>query len=395
MRKKIIWTTILTLMLLVPYAVFAQTNSSTIEVTTLANTPADVVLERANDTSLEISWSANGNPSYTKYTVEYSLDKSNWFVAHDKVEQTNATISGLQPKTNYYVRVASYNLLGETNGKYAYLNGEKPVETKPSVPDTAPKPINDGTLIEWENTNDADTIIIVDGDEYAGSNRNESPRRKSLDLGDLIALTPDTKYEIQIVYENESGRSAPSDALIIWTDANPAKDLKVIDKTVDSITVSIDPNGNPLGKTQYEYTITDSKGLVIDTVLKTDTEHTFENLLEGTYTIKVSTFNSEANTNQPAPKKAGELEILASTNVSAPTIQTVPSESSIMATLTTPQTEGMEFRIVLYDASGNELGSTDWAKEGEGWAVSGLTYTFEDLQPNTQYKITGEVRIAE
>lgn len=385
----------ISLMLLLPYAVFAQ--NSTVNVTTLANAPTDVVLKKTSDTSLEISWSANGNPDYTKYTVEYSLDKNTWSIAMDKIEQTNATISGLQANTAYYVRVSSYNMNNETNGAYSYLNDEQSVKTYPLIPDTAPKPIHgDGTIIEWENIDGADTIIIVNGNEYEGSNRDEIPRRDQIDLSDLIGgLTPDTKYEIQIVYEYEDVRSAPSEALIFWTDANPAKDLTVIARTVDSIKVSIDRNRNPVGKTQYEYTITDSNGNVVAIVLKTETEHQFTQLQQGAYTIKVSTFNSAANTNQPVPKKVGELQISSSTDISTPTIQTVPTESSIIATMAVAQTEGMEFRVILQDASGKEIESTNWTKAGEGWAATELTYEFTNLQPNTLYRVTGEVRIAE
>lgn len=407
--KKILTLSLVFVLLLIPIYALASCDgcsSAEIEVVTLANTPSDLVQDKSATTDEEIvlRWSANGNPSDTRYTLEYSTDNVNWFTAIDKeIDVLTGNVTGLMPNTPYYFRVSSYNKDNPpvTNGQYAYANGGMPVYTKPSAPDPSKKPsvggnidVND-LIIEWENEDGTDTKLYLDDELLAVYPKDENPRTDSQRINDLIEVTPDTKYEFYITYENDAGESEPSEKLVVWTDANPAKDLRVTNRTLDSITVEIDPNGNPVGRTQYEYEIYDVNGTLISSIRKTDITHTFTDLDAGLYTISVTTINSMENPNPPAPKVIDTISIQTGTVPPAPTVTTKPTEYSIEVTMIPEYTESVVFRLILKDENDNIVQSTDWAKENEGWAKDGFVYTFTDLQPNKKYNVVAEAKYDE
>jgi hypothetical protein len=386
---KLVISTVLILSLIIFQSVRAASSISfsEIEVITLANTPSNLTLDKANttDTSLAVRIESNGNPLNTKYTYEVSPDNINWTIVENQALDKLATnIGGLSGNQYYYVRVSSYN-----QDQPPISNGQYIIEqflTKPSKPSTPTGSVDGQNItINWTNVSGT-TTKLFDGSNQpipidAGSNSKE-----------LLDLTPDTQYTFYIVHENETGDSDKSDYFIIWTDAKPPTNLRQVTSTDTSITVQIDANGNP-ATTNYQYRITKKDGTpVAVSPWTTDTTYEFTSLDPGEYKIFAKSKNHPLN---PNGKETEEIEILAGTIPAAPTITAETTETTLTAELTpVSDPSNVEFRIVLLNESGTEIDSTTWAKQGEDWATNGIKYTFKNLNPNKKYKVRGEARYA-
>ena len=58
---------------------------------------------------ISATWSANGNPSGTSYSIQWSTSSDFSVVRSTIISQTYATVSGLSSETLYYLRVQSIN----------------------------------------------------------------------------------------------------------------------------------------------------------------------------------------------------------------------------------------------------------------------------------------------
>ena len=72
------------------------------------------------DSLVTLSWTnglSGGLPNGTTYTIEYSTDNSNWTVFTTSLAFSNSTIdiTGLDPSTQYYLRMKVVNSVGETS----------------------------------------------------------------------------------------------------------------------------------------------------------------------------------------------------------------------------------------------------------------------------------------
>ncbi|MDT3418196.1 hypothetical protein QO009_004121 [Brevibacillus aydinogluensis] len=387
--KSILAVLTLAFSILSPAQIFAASSPSETVVTTvtLANTPVNLVLDKTNatDTTLPISFEANGNPSNTRYTVEISSDNSNWTVIQDKeIDVLSLTAGSLTGNKQYFFRVSSYNqdTPSKTNGEF--LTGS--FYTKPSKPAAPTGTVNNQDItVTWANEPGTTTKL------FDGSNQEIQ-----IDPADtsknLPGQTPDTKFEYYVIHSNETGDSVPSDKLVLWTDAVIPANLQVIDRTQSSLKVSIDSNGNP-ASTLYQYRLAKTDGTTVDTSnWVAQTTYEFTGIAAGEYKIFAKAKNNPSN---PTAKETAEIEITTGTVPVAPTATVTPTEDSIKVDLTPgSSTDGVEYQITLMDANDTEVASTGWAKSGEGWAATGLSHTFTNLSPNKKYKVQAEARYA-
>lgn len=399
MKKRSIVIAVAFLLVVMATAAMAGTNTASIEVITLANTPSNLQVDYNNttDDTLAVSWEANGNPANTFYTLEYSTDNETWTTFIDKeTDVFSASITGLNANTGYYLRVSSYNQAEpkQTNGEYETGNGKVfyTRATKPQAPTLESQEAQE-IVIQWENVAGADTRLIMDGKVIATYPVGEGTTRQV--INDIAEIQPDTKYEFQIVHANEAGDSLPSDVLRVWTDARPATDLEVTGRTNDSVSVKINSNGNPANTTQYEFEIYDSENNLIDKHLTTDTEFTFTNLQPGLFTIKVNTYNSASNPNgDNPPKLIGSIETLSGTVPPAPIVEIETVTTNSMTVLLKPQyTKDTVFTLELEGVETIANIRKDDPAFADNWVVLDgkdvFRYTFNKLEPNTKYKVKG------
>lgn len=84
--------------------------SAALATVTLANAPASLVSPSQMSTSLDLQWSANGNPGGTYYDVERSMDGvGDWIVVSTKSTAVSITDSSLSVNVTYYYRVRAFN----------------------------------------------------------------------------------------------------------------------------------------------------------------------------------------------------------------------------------------------------------------------------------------------
>jgi fibronectin type III domain protein len=76
---------------------------------------------------INVSWTASGSSSVSDYVVRYSVDEVAWIYVNVPGDQTEATISGLLPDTDYYVSVAA---MSYANVKSSFVDaGTYPITT--------------------------------------------------------------------------------------------------------------------------------------------------------------------------------------------------------------------------------------------------------------------------
>jgi|GEM_PF-5076962 len=372
-----------------PSSIFAAStpSSTTVDVVTLAKTPSALTMnaQQATDMSLPISWQANGNPSNTLYTLEKSEEGQAYTVVQNQgVDDLNEVVSGLAGNKVYYFRVSSYNQDSppKTNGQY--ITGQ--FLTKPSKPATPTAQAEGQDItVEWANVIGTTTKLF---DNAAAVTIDANATSKVLQN-----QTPDTAYQYYVVHNNETGDSVPSDKITVWTDAKVPNNLAVTDSTETSIDISIDSNGNP-NTTQYQYRIIKADGTPVhQSTWTTHKTYSFTGLTAGQYKIYAKAKNNVSN---PTQKDTAEIELITGTIPTAPAVESVPAENSVEITLVpSSDTTNVEFQIVLFDKEGNEVTKTTWEKPGSGWAADGLTYTFENLNPNQKYQVEGLARYAD
>lgn len=387
--KSMLATMALVFAILSPTHVFAASNpaETVVNAVTLANTPANLVLDNANatDTSLPISFQANGNPSNTGYTVEISNDNNNWSIIQDKgIDVLSVNANTLSGNKQYHFRVSSYNQDNPsvTNGQYLTSS----FFTKPSKPATPNGSVNNQDLtINWTNEDGTTTKIFDGSDKEISIGATDTSKV-------LTGQTPDTKFEYYVIHSNVTGDSVPSDKLVLWTDAMIPDNLQVIDRSQSSLKVSIESNGNP-ASTLYQYRLARTDGTTVDTSdWVAQNEHEFKDVTPGEYKIFAKAKNNPSN---PNAKETAEIEITTGTIPVAPTVDVTPTEDTMQVDLTPgSSTNGVEFQITLTDEKDTEVASTGWAKSGESWATADLSYTFKDLSPNKKYKVKTEARYA-
>ena len=89
--------------------------------------PSSVTATSAGSTTLNVSWTAS--PGVAGYEVFYAPTMSGPSEMIEAGNATSTTIDGLQPNTNYYVRVRAYNYM-----EYSDMTSWVSVKTAPAIP---------------------------------------------------------------------------------------------------------------------------------------------------------------------------------------------------------------------------------------------------------------------
>ncbi|MFH1724591.1 MAG: SMP-30/gluconolactonase/LRE family protein, partial [Elusimicrobiota bacterium] len=195
---------------------------------THANPPADLTVAPAGLTSLSVSWGDASNPGHTRYEVSYSKDG---FAAHDVVAisfddahtAASATIDGLEPETEYSVRVRAVNGEGAETDPRAQSSAGVPTAFATAVGATPVPPQTPAGLqivgasatsleARWDASSGAESYTLQASVSPAFSGEVLSYASRT-NAAKATYLSPDTQYHLRVIASNpfgQSGFSAPT-----------------------------------------------------------------------------------------------------------------------------------------------------------------------------------------
>ncbi len=278
---------------------FGVSTSAFITKYTLAAVPENLFVSEVFITSVTLSWSSNGNPSYTRYEIlqstdNFSIDISTPVSINSGLTALTSAIYNLMDATTYYFNVRAYN---NEDVATEYSNIVSSI--------TLPCPVPDNPVINNIYTKAISTKAINWSWEYAGTNPIEGFRLIS-STGGYIAnnLSPSTTFYIQKeLLPNTSSRiqveayylikSSTSNFHTIYTLANPPVNSVIKEVYQSSAAINWQINGNSAETIYQIYSSTDKISFAL-TINTTGTNIIVTNLFENTtYSWKIRSVNGD------------------------------------------------------------------------------------------------------
>lgn len=167
---------------------------------TLANAPKNIEIRDLTFDKVQFTWDKNNNPDSVSYKC--SIYKENTCVYESNEISTNTySFSGLEPQTQYTVKIHSIN----SNGIKSFETAQSIFTTKIAPPE-APKQLRSSAkdkeiTLSWEQSERATSYMIIRDGVVIASNIEDN---KFFDK----ELTPDTVYTYEVISSNESGEAA-------------------------------------------------------------------------------------------------------------------------------------------------------------------------------------------
>jgi hypothetical protein len=302
--------------------------SAATSIYTQANPPlaASVVPSAVSTGSALISWSQNGNPSYTRYLLSYAQNAT--FTVGLTTPTTMASnftgsslpVPGLATGTTYFARVQAFSgRFGDVYGDAETVLVSTSFTTLPAAPGLSGAPI-DNVSITWSWTS-------VQGARYynlyneAGGLLYTGGALSSIQAG----LTTNTQYVASIEAVSGNGTGTRSAATIFTKANNPTLTGGGVNAVYSSsITYVWNSNLNP-AYTFYELTVTTDAtfGIIVATMTVSATTATVTGLFPNTrYYARVSSINgSQLYGSTPATFNSA-------LTTSDPSITVIPAPSS-------------------------------------------------------------------
>ncbi len=222
-------------------------DSGTVTRYTLPAVPSLTLGDVTTDT-ISITISKNGNPEFTMYRLEQSVDGENWtpiedytFWAGDTATKSYTAIQ-LNSGTAYYYRIKARNE-DQVECAYSETVGKATLPTAPTGLTVTPGAETSDTLfVSWTAPVGAESYDVY---RKAVGEENFTKIEASY-TSTLLAdtgLTPNRQYSYYIVAKNTSGESAASDTVSRYTYA--AVPGIGSSNSGDTNNLTIDPVGNP------------------------------------------------------------------------------------------------------------------------------------------------------
>ncbi len=391
-----------------------RTNSDDDRLKTLPATapgvPTNLAVDETEPSQLALTWVApveTGGTDITGYTVEYKLDSETEYTTFPTTGTgTSATITGLQPESQYDVRVAAVNEIG--TGDWLTGNGTTPAGptiTAPGAPSGVTVEIASGTSLNvlWNApAENGGTDITGYSVQYRGGNENPStwtsvtPNPTGTETT-ITELTTGTEYFVQVAAINSVGTGTYSEEESITLVVRPGAPTGVTVAVASGTSLDVSwvaPTENGGAEiTGYSVQYRDENANPSDwtsvTSTVTGTETTITELTTGTgYFIQVAAINS-VGTGTYSDERAGTP----ATAPGRPTIfVTVASATSLTARWETPTDNGAE--ILGFDLRHrvSDSGSEGWTDMRVSRSVN--TFTITSLVAGTSYDIQVRARNA-
>ncbi|MBI3565245.1 MAG: fibronectin type III domain-containing protein, partial [Elusimicrobia bacterium] len=265
---------------------------------TLAAAPASLSFTNISTGSFTASWSANGNPGYTRYEVSYARDAgftvglTTRAALTDDLTATSVGVGGLATGTTYYLRVRAYN--GRASDAYggagtAYLSGT--FVTVTGAPTLAGAPLSNASVQwSWSTVPGANGYTLYDYPSNAVIVGPGAARVSTTTVG----LSPNTRYDAEVEATMPAPTpTSPRGHAFTYTLANPPTATAVAAVFPSSAAVAWNANGNPAG-TFYSVVVASDAAfaVIVATISVTTTTAYIPNLLPGaTYYSKVQAVN--------------------------------------------------------------------------------------------------------
>lgn len=273
--------------------------SAATSIYTLANPPGAAVAASAVTTnSARITWTQNGNPSYTRYLLSYSQDPtfatgvSTPTQLSDNFTGSSITLPSLSIGTTYHIRIQAFSGRStDTFGGTGTVFVSTSLTTLPATPQLGGVPqTNTSILWGWSQVQGAQYYKLFD---VAGSTLYTGGALSFLQTG----LTTNTQYTTRV--EAISMNGAGSRALAAtFTKANDPVTTAVTAAYSSSITYSWGGNLNP-SYTFYEIAVTTDStfAITVTTLTVNALTATVNDLFPGTtYFAKVRSINGNQAT---------------------------------------------------------------------------------------------------
>ncbi|MCX5788846.1 MAG: hypothetical protein NTX64_10130, partial [Elusimicrobia bacterium] len=211
---------------------------------TLANSPSGLAATSIGLSSVTLTWSANGDPSWTIWDLQRSLNGSSFSSIYTSSAAARFTDAGLSPSTTYYYEVRAAN----GNTVFTAFNGPITVRTAtqpPAAPSAFTAAAQSATSILWAWTNNATNqagFRVMCGAANASGDLAASAS-SWLQTG----LSANTLYGPCFVRAFNDGGAGDSASASRYTLAVTPSGLAATAVGASSATLAWSPNGNPAG----------------------------------------------------------------------------------------------------------------------------------------------------
>ena len=265
-------------------------NSSTIY--SLAAAPANPGASSVSTGTIVLNWSANSNPSYTRYeitlsTISYALGVTSQVVYTDNLTLSTKAFTTLSPGTTYFFRIRSFNgSAADASGAQFSALTSTDIPTLPDRAVAAGTALSTGSL-RW-------TWNLVQG---ATGYRVYSNSGEFMADGPIVAvssggLAASAGYGIQVEAYNRSG-AGPRGTAFAFTKPRTPINFSIVSADTNTIGISWDADGNAAGTFYEIYTALDPAFLSpIATNTVTQTSASLGGLFPGsTYYVRLRALN--------------------------------------------------------------------------------------------------------
>lgn len=335
-------------------------------------TPSNLSISDVKTNSLKISWSSNGNISGTTYQL-YNVTKNKIVYNGSK---TSYTETNLTPNTTYVYKVKATNPSGS----------ESPYSSTVSKTTLAKQPTSNGydnvsttkIRLKWKhngNPTNTDYYYVV---QRASDNVWEKSGWTTGTSKTVTGLSANRQYKLWVKAKNKDGVETSFTYLgKVYTKSNIPSGLKLSNPTQNSIKVSWNSNQNPSG-TKYQVLNVNKNKIVYE---GTSTSFVDKNLNPDTfYQYKVRSINGDEVAS--AYSSSSGIYTLPK-NITSNGIDNVTTNSMRAKINSTNKASGTAYYYRL--VKGNKTVANS------GW-INKTTYTFKNLEPNTEYKIYAKVK---
>ncbi|MBK8575433.1 MAG: fibronectin type III domain-containing protein [Elusimicrobia bacterium] len=214
--------------------------------------PGNPSVVSSSGTSVQMSWSGNGNPAGTEYLIGHSINGVT-YVPLSSGTYTSATLTGLPDASTNYFMIQAKNGDGLISQNGEVLSVYLPAAIAPPF----------ATNLQVESRTNASLVWTWDFDSPREDGFRILRASDSLILATLPAnttywvqegLSPNTQSQIQVEAFNAIGGAVSKRNYNSWEEStyvNPPTNTVISSVTATTVSLSWDPNGNPDG-TYYE-----------------------------------------------------------------------------------------------------------------------------------------------
>ena len=385
--------------------------TDTTKAPTVPSVPTEITIPDTTANSVLVIWlepSDDGGSPIIGYTVDYAVASSGTWQTQDSAlidnDTKSSTISGLTPNTEYNVRVAAVNSVGQ--GAYsANATDTTDAPTVPVAPTISPNPsvTLDSVSISWNKPDNGGSPItgysvqyVTSGGSSWSTHQDGNTTSNTALSATIYDLNYNTEYTFRVAAVNTVGQGAYSANVTDTTKAPTVPSALVLitipDTTANSVLViwlePSDDGGSPIIGYTVDYAVASSgtwqtqDSALIDNDTKSST---ISGLTPNTeYNVRVAAVNSVG---QGAYSANATDTTDALTVPNAPTISPNPSVTLDSVSISWNKPDNGGSPITGYSVQYVTSGGSSWSthQDGNDTSNTALSATIPGLTPNTEY----------